>query len=149
MATLGRLLRRAVDVREHETAALVASCAYFFFVLSAYYVIRPIRDEMGVAAGVEHLAWLFTGTLAGMLAVVALSALGAAADPATGRAGTEVWTNWHLFAAFAGILFIAWTYFVAWNNIAANHAIIERLVAEVQRVRQERGLESAKRPDFT
>jgi len=63
----GRLLRRLVDVREHETAALVASCAYFFFVLSAYYVIRPVRDEMGVAGGVPHLAWLFTGTLVGML----------------------------------------------------------------------------------
>lgn len=63
----GRWLRRAVDVREGETAALVWSSAYFFFVLSAYYVIRPIRDEMGVAGGVERLAWLFTGTLAGML----------------------------------------------------------------------------------
>jgi AAA family ATP:ADP antiporter len=63
----GRWLRRAVDVREGETGALVWSCAYFFFVLSAYYVIRPIRDEMGVAAGVDRLAWLFTGTLVGML----------------------------------------------------------------------------------
>ena len=64
-----RLLRRAVDVREQEIAALVWSSAYFFFVLSAYYVIRPVRDEMGVAGGVEHLAWLFTGTLVGMLLV--------------------------------------------------------------------------------
>jgi AAA family ATP:ADP antiporter len=63
----GRWLRRAVDVREGEMAALVWSSAYFFFVLSAYYVIRPIRDEMAVAAGVDRLAWLFTGTLAGML----------------------------------------------------------------------------------
>ena len=66
---LGRLLRRVVDVREHETAALVWSCAYFFFVLSAYYVIRPVRDDMGVAGGVENLAWLFTATLIGMLVV--------------------------------------------------------------------------------
>jgi len=69
MSALGRLLRRTVDVREHETTALVASSAYFFFVLSAYYVIRPVRDEMGVAGGVENLAWLFTGTLVGMLLV--------------------------------------------------------------------------------
>ena len=69
MGALGQLLRRLVDVREHETVALVASCAYFFFVLSAYYVIRPVRDEMGVAGGVENLAWLFTGTLVGMLLV--------------------------------------------------------------------------------
>src|SRR5688500_20371170 len=67
MSALGRLLRRAVDVREHETAPLVASCAYFFFVLSAYYVIRPVRDEMGVAGGIDNLAWLLTATLLGML----------------------------------------------------------------------------------
>jgi AAA family ATP:ADP antiporter len=69
MSALGRLLRRTVDVREHEIAALLASCAYFFFVLSAYYVLRPVRDEMGVAGGVDSLAWLFTGTLVGMLLV--------------------------------------------------------------------------------
>ena len=66
---LGRLLRRVVDVREHEVAAVLWSCAYFFFVLSAYYILRPIRDETGVAGGVDKLAWLFTATLAAMLIV--------------------------------------------------------------------------------
>ncbi len=31
--------------------------------------MRPIRDEMGVAGGVNNLQWLFTGTLVGMLLV--------------------------------------------------------------------------------
>ncbi len=65
--SIGRLLRRAVVVRDEEVFALLWSFAYHFFVLAAYFVIRPIRDEMGVAGGVENLAWLFTGTLAGML----------------------------------------------------------------------------------
>jgi AAA family ATP:ADP antiporter len=69
MDAIGRLLRRVVDVREGEVAAVVWSCAYFFFVLSAYYVLRPIRDEMGVAGGVKNLAWLFSATLAAMLLV--------------------------------------------------------------------------------
>jgi AAA family ATP:ADP antiporter len=69
MGALGRLLRRVVDVREGEVAAVVWSCAYFFFVLSSYYVLRPIRDEMGVAGGAKNLAWLFTATLVGMLLV--------------------------------------------------------------------------------
>lgn len=60
-------IRRAVDLREHEGGALVWSCAFYFFVLSAYYVLRPIRDEMGYSGGMENLAWLFTGTLLGML----------------------------------------------------------------------------------
>ena len=84
----------------------------------------------------------FPWALAGMLAVVGVSALGAAADPtASGVLERQVWTDWHLVAALMGILFIAWTYIAAWNNVVANQAIIERLVAEVCRVRQERGLD--------
>ena len=64
---IGGLLRRAVDVREDEVAAVGWSFVYFFLVLASYFVLRPIRDQMGVAGGVENLAWLFTGTLLGML----------------------------------------------------------------------------------
>jgi len=66
---LHRLLRRAVDIRPHEVALVGWSLLYVFAVLSAYYVIRPIRDEMGVQGGVRNLQWLFTGTLLAMLAV--------------------------------------------------------------------------------
>ena len=64
-----RLLKRIVDVRPGELAALGWSLIFIFSVLFAYYILRPIRDEMGVAGGVENLPWLFTGTLAGMLIV--------------------------------------------------------------------------------
>lgn len=64
---LFRLLRRIVEVQPEEVRALGWSWLYFFSVLSAYYVIRPIRDEMGVAGGVNNLPWLFTGTLVGMM----------------------------------------------------------------------------------
>lgn len=60
-------LQRLVDVRPGELAAVAWSWLFFFSVLSAYYVIRPIRDDMGVAGGVDNLPWLFTGSLAGML----------------------------------------------------------------------------------
>jgi hypothetical protein len=90
----------------------------------------------------------FPWALLGMLAVIAVSAVGAAADPATGRPDTRNWTDWHLAGAFAGILFIAWTYVAAWHNIVANQSIIERLVNEVQRVRRQRGLEEEPRPEF-
>jgi ATP:ADP antiporter, AAA family len=64
-----RLLRRFLDVRPAESRALGWSWLYIFCVLSSYYILRPIRDEMGVAGGIENLPWLFTGTLAGMIAV--------------------------------------------------------------------------------
>src|SRR5687768_14217550 len=64
-----RLFRRAVDVRPAEARALAWSWLYIFCVMSAYAILRPIRDDMGVAGGVENLPWLFTGTLIGMLLV--------------------------------------------------------------------------------
>src|ERR1051325_11682747 len=64
-----RLLRKIVDVKPAEVAALGWSWIFIFSVLFSYYILRPIRDEMGVAGGVENLPWLFTGTLLGMLAV--------------------------------------------------------------------------------
>ena len=64
-----RLLRRFLDVRPAEIRALGWSWLYIFSVLSSYYILRPVRDDMGVAGGIENLPWLFTGTLAGMVAV--------------------------------------------------------------------------------
>jgi AAA family ATP:ADP antiporter len=60
-------LRRLIDVRREEVAALAWAWLYIFAVLSSYYIMRPIRDQMGVAGGVNNLQWLFTGTLVGML----------------------------------------------------------------------------------
>ena len=74
-------LSRVVDVREEEVAALVWSCTYFFFVLSSYYLLRPMRETMGVAGGVENLPWLFTGTLVGMVLVHPLFAAAVARWP--------------------------------------------------------------------
>jgi len=64
-----QLFRRIVDARPDEIKALAWSWLYILAVFASYYVIRPIRDEIGVAGGVENLPWLFTGTLLGMLAV--------------------------------------------------------------------------------
>ena len=66
---IGALIRRAVDVRKGEAPALLWSSAYFLLILTSYYILRPIRDDMGAAGGVQNLKWLFTGTLVGMLLV--------------------------------------------------------------------------------
>jgi AAA family ATP:ADP antiporter len=61
---LHTLLRRAVDVRPDEVRALLTSFTFFFFLLSSYFVLRPIRDAVAAASGVRNLPWLFAGTLA-------------------------------------------------------------------------------------
>ena len=58
------------SIRPGEGKALFWSFAYFFCLLAGYYVLRPLRDEMGVAGGVRNLQWLFTATFVTMLAAV-------------------------------------------------------------------------------
>lgn len=63
-------LIRLVKVEPQEIKALFWSFSYFFALLCSYYIVRPLRDEMGIAGGVENLQWLFTGTFLAMLAAV-------------------------------------------------------------------------------
>jgi len=66
-AHVGRWQRRFIDVRPQEVPALAWCWLYIFSVLASYYILRPIRDQAGVAGGVNNLQWLFAGTLVGML----------------------------------------------------------------------------------
>lgn len=64
------MLRRAVVLRPEETAALLLGFAGFFCLLCAYYLLRPLRDAMGLVGGTGQLQWLFTATFVSMLALV-------------------------------------------------------------------------------
>ncbi|MDH3318095.1 MAG: MFS transporter [Betaproteobacteria bacterium] len=64
---LHRWVARAVPVAPAERAALLWSFAYFFSLLAGYYVLRPLRDQMGIAGGVRNLPWLFTATFVVLL----------------------------------------------------------------------------------
>jgi ATP:ADP antiporter, AAA family len=107
------LLERLVEIEPRELAAVGWAWLFFFAVLTAYYVIRPIRDDMGVAGGVQNLPWLFTGTLTGM----------AAANPAFGFLASHlprqrlVSFGYRFFAANL-ILF-----FVLFNLTSEAHAV--------------------------
>jgi ATP:ADP antiporter, AAA family len=61
------ILGRLIELRPEEAPVLGWCWLYIFSVLSSYYIMRPIRDQAGVAGGVNNLQWLFTGTLVGML----------------------------------------------------------------------------------
>ena len=69
-----RIFSKIVDVKANELHALLLAFVFNFVVLGGYYVIRPIRDEIGADRGVENLPWMYTGTLTGMLIANALYA---------------------------------------------------------------------------
>ena len=59
--------RRLIAIKPEEAPALAWAWLYIFAVLSSYYIMRPIREQMAVAGGVQNIQWLFTATLAGLL----------------------------------------------------------------------------------
>jgi AAA family ATP:ADP antiporter len=74
--TPASLLRRLVLLDEGEAPALLWSSAYFFLLLFGYYLLRPVREAIGIARGADKLPWLMTGTLLAMaLANPAFAAL--------------------------------------------------------------------------
>ena len=67
MTRLERWLARVMPATPQERAAALWSFAYFFALLAGYYVLRPLRDQMGIAGGVKNLPWLFTATFLTLL----------------------------------------------------------------------------------
>jgi len=63
-------IRRLVPVERSEVATVAWAFAQFACVLTATFVLRAVRDEMGVAGGVKQLPWLFSATFLATLALV-------------------------------------------------------------------------------
>src|SRR5213592_4191335 len=61
------LLQKIVDVRAAEARALWLGFAFHFLILTAYYIVKPIRDSIAASNRLETLPWMFTATLIVML----------------------------------------------------------------------------------
>ena len=55
-------LSRILNFKRAERPLALLSAAYFFCVLCGYFFLRPVREAMGVARGMDELRWLFVGT---------------------------------------------------------------------------------------
>ncbi|MBM1144677.1 MFS transporter [Alcanivorax sp. ZXX171] len=69
---LPRLAARLFNLRVEEAPAVIAGLLVFFLLFTGYFMLRPVRETMGVAGGVDNLQWLFTGTFLATLAVLPL-----------------------------------------------------------------------------
>jgi AAA family ATP:ADP antiporter len=61
-----------VKVLPSERTALMLGFAFHFCVLASYYLVRPLRDALGLEGGADKLQWLFTATFVVMLVMVPL-----------------------------------------------------------------------------
>ena len=59
-------------IQRHEWFAVAVSFAYFFCVLAAYYVIRPVRDQLSAAVGSTALPIFYAVTFAATLVLTPL-----------------------------------------------------------------------------
>ena len=61
---------RILNIKKEELPLAVLSAVYFFSILCGYFFLRPVRDAMGVARGMDELRWLFVWTALVSLVVV-------------------------------------------------------------------------------
>jgi len=111
-----RLLARAINAQPQELAGAFAAFATAFAMFSAYGILRPIRETMGITSGVQTLPALFWATFAAMLLVQPLY-------------------GW-ITSRFRRTAFLPWVYlffvlnivgFHAWFNAQEDHTWIARV----------------------
>src|SRR5881409_3714170 len=68
------LFSKIVDVKPNELRALWLGFAFHFIILTAYYIVKPIRDSIAASNRLETLPWMFTATLVVMLIANAIFA---------------------------------------------------------------------------
>jgi AAA family ATP:ADP antiporter len=65
---MGRgLLARLVDARENESVPMLLAAAQFFCLLFGYFMVRPLRETMGLRGGVDEVRVLFQVTIGVMI----------------------------------------------------------------------------------
>ena len=62
MNTAGEPVNRFLNMKPGELPLAVMSALFFFLVLCGYFFLRPVREAMGVARGMDELRWLFVAT---------------------------------------------------------------------------------------
>jgi len=63
-------LRHGLGIQPGESGAVIAGFLFFFCLFASYFMLRPVRETMGIAGGVKNLQWLFTATFVVMLAAI-------------------------------------------------------------------------------
>ena len=139
------VFHRLLGVAAALMAILVNSIAITYFIGTSRWC-KEVSETYDLPAELVRQSTqlkrrTFPWALAGILMVILLVGLGAAADPSgANRANSSALVTPHYVAALIGLIIIGVAFFVQFTRIAENHTVIERVLAEVQRIRVERGL---------
>jgi len=101
-----KVLAKIVDVKPDEIRALWLGFVFNFMVLGSYYVIKPVRDDIGAHNGVQNLWWMFTGTL--LVALIANTAFSAIVARMSRRRFIPI--AYHFFILNLAIFYLAMHY---------------------------------------
>jgi AAA family ATP:ADP antiporter len=106
---------RVFGIERREFTAVAWSFVYFFCLLSAYYILRSVREAMAIVSGVENIPWLFTGTFVVMTLITPLFGW------ITSRYPRRTFLPWVYYFFIANILFFfaAFTWYMNndWNTV--------------------------------
>jgi len=72
---LTRAIRSATKIEPNEIQATLLSFAFVFVLMSAYFILRPVRDSLSSDWTDEQLSWLWTSTF--FVSLIAVSIYGA------------------------------------------------------------------------
>lgn len=152
-AVMSRLQRVQRDARIHMllgifaslVTVLVQSIGVTYFIGTGRWC-REVTEGYGLEGRfVSQMARLkrrsFPYALLGTATVLAIGALGAAADPGTLRENTAQWVAPHYWAGILGTVFICAALWWQRQLIKRNQVVIERVLEEVRRIRCQQGLE--------
>ena len=100
-------------------------------VCETYRLPRALAEE-----SVQLKRRTFPWTLLGILTLILVVGLGAAADPSGANwSQAELFVPWHYAAAMAALVIVSFSFWVQITRVAANYGVIERILAEVKRIR--------------
>jgi len=72
---LSRLIKAAAKVEANELKATLLSFSFVFVIMTAYFILRPVRDALSSDWSDEQLTWLWTSTF--VFSALAVSVYGA------------------------------------------------------------------------
>ncbi|KAJ0764523.1 hypothetical protein HanPI659440_Chr08g0293141 [Helianthus annuus] len=128
---LQSIISTLVTIHPHETLNVFYSTSTFFFVLSAYFVVLPLRDEGAISLGVHNLPGLFAGSLVLTLIAAPLTTL-IFSSPNISKARALVLIH-RFFSASLVLFFILWMFSSPANSkgfVSTSSTIKEEVKAE-------------------